>query len=178
MLSVNKTETRTRILAFLGALGLFFAAIEYMLPKPVPFIRLGISNIPIVLTLDILKPRELFLLALVKIIGQGILNGTLASYVILFSATGTLLSLMGMLAARKIWGTRISLLGLSLWGAFFSNISQLLLSVFLLFGPNSWIIGPVILLTGLVTGLLVGIFSDIFSRKSVWFKELKNVLTS
>jgi len=48
MPSPNKIP-REKLLTFLSALGLFFAVIEYLLPKPVPFMRLGISNLPLVL---------------------------------------------------------------------------------------------------------------------------------
>ena len=40
---------RREVAAFFGALCLFFATVEYLFPRPVPFLRLGLSNLPILL---------------------------------------------------------------------------------------------------------------------------------
>ncbi len=170
--------SRRRLLAFLSAIGLFLAAIEYLLPKPVPFIRLGISNIPLVLMLDVLRFRELLVLAAVKVLGQGLINGTLVSYVLLFSAVGTFTALFTMAAVRRLFGLRLSLIGVSLWGALTSNLAQLGLSVLILLGENAWVIGPVILGTGGATGFLVGWLAQMFQSRSVWFREVRRALVS
>lgn len=169
-------EYRRRLVAFLSALGLFLAAIEYLLPKPVPFIRLGISNIPLVLALDLLRFRELVVLAAMKVFGQGLLNGTLASYVFLFSAAGTTAALLGMTAVHRLFGRRLSLVGVSLWGALASNLVQLGLSIWILFGENAWVIGPLVLGTGGATGFLVGWAAQVYRDRSNWFRRVRHAL--
>ena len=47
-----KPEIRKTI-AILGAFCLFLSAIEYMIPKPMPFMRIGLTNVPLLLALDI-----------------------------------------------------------------------------------------------------------------------------
>lgn len=169
---------RRRLLAFLSAVGLFLAAIEYLLPKPVPFIRLGLSNIPLVLMLDVLRFYELLILASIKVLGQGLINGTLASYVILFSAVGTLSALLTMVLVRRLFGRKLSLIGVSLWGALTSNLAQLGLSVSVLFGENALVIGPLILGLGGGTGFLVGWFAQVFQARSVWFRGVCRALAA
>ena len=77
------------LVAFLGGLCLFLSTIEYLVPKPVPFLRIGIANLPLLIGLGILSPGQLLLVALLKVIGQGLVSGTLATYVFLFSAAGS-----------------------------------------------------------------------------------------
>jgi heptaprenyl diphosphate synthase len=71
-----------------------------MLPKPLPFMRLGIANLPILIAIDILPFKWYLALALVKVIGMSIISGTLFSYIALFSLVGT------MAAAFSMWGLR------------------------------------------------------------------------
>jgi heptaprenyl diphosphate synthase len=70
-------------LALLGAFCLFLSTIEYMIPKPLPFMRIGIANLPLMLALDIF-PFHIFLaLIAIKVLGQALITGTLFSYIFL-----------------------------------------------------------------------------------------------
>ncbi|MDE6773691.1 MAG: Gx transporter family protein, partial [Treponemataceae bacterium] len=71
---------------------MFLAAVEYAVPKPLPFLRLGLTNLPVILSLQKMRRRETLLLVLLKIVGQGILPGTIFSYVFVFSAAGSIAS--------------------------------------------------------------------------------------
>jgi uncharacterized membrane protein len=176
MISVSKTLPGSRELlnrtAFLAAICLFFSTLEYLFPRPVPFFRIGLANLPILLSMKILPFPYLLLLALLKVIGQGLINGTLASYVVLFSFSGTFLSLMAMYSARKIQG--VSYIGLSIIGAFFSNAAQVSLSILFIFGSNARFIIPYFFTLGLLSGTVMGVFANWFSSHSEWYKALLN----
>ncbi len=72
------SERRLNQLAMLAALSLFMSTIEYLFPRPVPFMRLGLANLPVMLCLDLFDTRKsdgaaaFFLLVLLKVLGQGI----------------------------------------------------------------------------------------------------------
>lgn len=87
--------------ALLGAFCFILSAIEYMLPKPLPFMRLGIANLPILLAVDLLPFPWFLTLAVVKVIGMSVISGTLFSFVALFSLLGTFSAALVMWAARK-----------------------------------------------------------------------------
>jgi heptaprenyl diphosphate synthase len=70
MSSVTEKDERIYILA---AFALFLAGVEYMVPKPLPFMRLGLANLPILIALVLFRPRQVLLLTLYKVIGQGLL---------------------------------------------------------------------------------------------------------
>lgn len=168
-----KVTDRAKLTAFLGGMCLFLSSIEYLLPRPVPFFRLGLANLPIILSLKLLPFPYILLLVLLKILGQGLISGTLASYVFLFSAAGSYASALVMTAAFKISPRYISLIGVSILGASAGNMIQLLLSVTFIFGDSAWVIAPLFLAVGTVSSLLIGLFAQRFSAKSRWMASLE-----
>jgi len=162
------------LIAKFAALSLFLSTIEYLFPRPLPFFRLGLANTALLLSLEFLNPLEFFLLICLKVLGQGVVNGTFASYVFLFSLTGSMLSGWTMLALHKLGGRHISLIGVSLGGGLVSSLSQVALSVSFVFGQNSLMILPWFTASGIGTGLLIGIFSTRFQQTSRWLQSLRS----
>ena len=158
--------------AFFAALCLFLSAVEYAIPKPLPFLRLGLTNVPIILSLQMMRRRDTVLLILLKVLGQGIISGTIFSYIFLFSAAGSFASGLMMMVLYALCKTYISAVGLSMAGALANNVAQLVLARYLLFGENARYIAPILLITGLITGCALGIFTEVFMRKSQWYASL------
>ncbi|MDR2447477.1 MAG: Gx transporter family protein [Treponema sp.] len=163
--------------ALLGALCLFLSSIEYMIPKPLPFMRIGIANLPLMLALDTLGCGDFFLLVLIKILGQALVTGTLFSYVFLFSLAGTIFSASTMFFLRRLCGDRIGFIGIGVAGAMFSNLSQLFLASFFVFGKGVVYIAPLFLGAGLVTGVCLGVVCEHFAGTSTWYAEVKRGAT-
>lgn len=157
------------VTALLGAFCFFLSAIEYMLPKPMPFMRLGIANLPILLAVDILPFPWFMTLAIVKVIGMSIISGTLFSFVALFSLVGTLTAALVMWGARRLGGKLISQIGVSIAGAIASNAIQIFIARYVVFGQAAWLIAPIFVAMGLVTGTALGVFAEHFSRTSKWY---------
>lgn len=164
---------RLDLVAFLGALCMFLSAIEYMIPRPVPFLRVGIANLPILLSLDILPVPLLLLVVALKVIGQGLVGGTLFSYVLLFSAAGSFCSAIAMLGVRRLLRERVSLVGVGVIGALFGNVAQILLARLLIFGEGAWLIAPPFLALGTVTAALLGGFAERFAARSAWLAQVR-----
>lgn len=174
--STNSRTKRADLVALLGGACMFLSAIEYMIPKPIPFLRVGIANLPILVGLDLLPAPLLLLVVVLKVLGQGLVGGTLFSYVFLFSAAGSFASALAMLAARRLLGPRVSLVGIGVIGALFGNIAQVLLARVLIFGEGAWLIAPPFLAVGTVTAVLLGTFAERFSARSAWLARLRERL--
>ncbi len=157
------------VTALLGAFCFFLSSIEYMLPKPLPFMRLGIANLPILLAVDILPFPWYILLAIVKVIGMSLISGTLFSFVALFSLMGTLTAALVMWGARTLGGRYISQIGVSVLGAISSNLVQMVIARYVAFGEAAWLVAPVFVAMGLVTGLALGLFAEHFAKVSRWY---------
>ena len=165
----SRFSNKADVTALLGAFCFFLSAIEYMLPKPMPFMRLGIANLPILLAVDLLPFPWFVTLALVKVIGMSLISGSLFSFVALFSLAGTLTAALVMWASRKLGGRLISQIGVSILGAMTSNAVQVILARYVVFGQAAWLIAPLFLVMGLVTGTALGIFAEHFARESRWY---------
>jgi heptaprenyl diphosphate synthase len=171
-LSGKKTEYSQRTLALLGACCLFLSAVEYMIPKPLPFMRIGLANLPLMLALDIFPLRAFLVLIGIKVFGQALITGTLFSYIFLFSLAGTFFSAMLMYALRRIFHDKITFVGIGTAGAMVSNASQLALAHVFIFQENVRYIAPPFLLAGFVTGIVLGIFCEVFTQRSTFYKGL------
>ena len=169
----GKAETRKNI-ALLGAFCFFLSTMEYMIPKPMPFMRIGIANLPIMLALDIFPLHTFMVLVVDKIFGQAIITGTLCSYIFLFSLTGTVMSALSMYGLRRLLGrNRVSFIGIGTMGAMMSNVSQLGLAWVFIFGNSVRFIAPPFLAAALVTGITLGLFCELFTRRSQWYAARK-----
>ncbi len=162
--------SRREQIAILGGLCIFLAVVEFMIPKPVPFMRIGIANIPLLIALSLFRDRDVWVLALLKIAGQGIINGTIFSYIILFSGAGTAASVLVMLLLRRLCGGMISLVGISVMGALAGNGVQIFMATLIIFGDAALLIAPPFLLIGVISGTVIGLFSDAFVARSRWVR--------
>jgi len=162
-----------RLTAFLAALAFFLSTVEYMLPRPVPFMRLGLANLPLLFAVDLLPFGSYLVLALVKVIGMSLLTGSLFSYVALFSLAGTLASALVMRGLRKlIKPLNLSYLGLCVAGAMASNLVQVALARVFVFGSSARLMLPAFLGLGLVSGIALGLFAQAFAARSSWYARV------
>jgi len=171
--SLKDAKTR-KILALLGAFCLFLSTIEYMIPKPLPFMRIGLANLPLMLALDIFPFPTFLVLVGIKVLGQALITGTLFSYVFLFSLAGTSLAALSMYGLRRLLGRdRVTFIGVGTAGAMMSNISQLTLAWLFIFRDNVRYIAPPFLAAGLVTGIALGVFCEVFAGRSRWYAGVR-----
>ncbi len=173
---IDRDREELKLVSFLGAVAVFLSAIEYMIPKPMPFVRLGLSNLSVLLAIRLLNPSYVFLVVLLKVFGQGIIQGTLLSYVFLFSVGGSFGSAIVMIIASRVGGEYISLIGVSVLGALTSNVIQIILARFFVFGKAAWYMAPPFLLIGGISGFFIGIFVEVFWLKSKWVVYVRKKL--
>lgn len=165
---------RTDLVAFFGALSLFFATLEYLFPKPIPFFRLGLSNLPLLVSLGFFSFKEQLLLLLLKVVGTGIVNGTLTSYVFLFSTGASLASFLVMYGLYRVTPARfVSLTGISLAGAIASNAVQIVLAMGIVYGPAAGVVAPWYFGLGTFTGLAMGWGATQFQKHSKWLARVR-----
>jgi len=162
---------RSDAVALLGALCFFLSAIEYLVPRPLPFMRLGLANLPLLLALRILGPGDFFRLTLLKVAGQSLLGGTFLSFLLLFSLVGSFGSALLMYGLSRLPERfRPGFVGLGCAGAMASNAGQLLVAGHgLLFGDAARLFAPPFLAGGFLTGIALGLFCGYFCLNSRWY---------
>ena len=153
---VNKAHEIALLGVFLGYT-LVISLIERMIPLgfSIPGIRLGLANVAILLALYLFPLSRTLLLILLKCLLAAIFGSSPAA--LFYSLGGSLLSFVAMTLLIKLLKEHISPLGVSVAGAAFHNIGQILVACLLL---QTWAVLlylPLLLLIGILTGAVIGI---------------------
>ena len=140
------------------ALALIFSYIESLIPINfgIPGAKLGLANLMVIIALYKLGAKEAYVLSLTRIILSGFLFGNL--FGILYSMAGGILSLTVMTLLKKT--DKFSVVGISMAGAVFHNLGQLIIAGIVVESTNVIYYMPVLLLVGLATGFIIGIISS------------------
>ena len=151
-------------LALMTALASSLFLLEFLLPKPFPFMKIGLSNI-IVLSLVLSSYyKEALLVSVSKSFIGSFVTGTLFSPTFLLSFCGGVTSCIVMIVFSKVL-RGVSVFGLSVIGAFVHLMSQLFLVRILLIREDSiFSLYPFLALSAIVTGLFTGILCYLFMQ--------------
>ena len=159
----NGKAYKTALCAMMTAIALIFSYVEVMLPFNFGFpgIKLGLSNLVIVIALYRLGAGYAFFVNIVRIMLSGLLFGGLSA--MLYSLAGGMLSLVVMLILKKT--DKFSPAGISMAGGVFHNVGQLTVAALITNTGKIFLYMPVLLISGLITGVLIGIAAIFVLKK-------------
>lgn len=182
MQSANKNQ-----IARLAALTLIFSYAELLIPRVLPFFRLGLGNVALLMGLVAgLTFPTFMLLSVVKAVTANLMAGTLFSPFFLVSFAQSLVSALVMfglyragrpgVSQKNRRRSLLSLYGISVCGAAASAVVQIALTSLYL-GQGTWsLLGPMLLfnlVSGFITAWIAEILGDyngggevIYSNKS------------
>ncbi|WP_235214090.1 Gx transporter family protein [Treponema pallidum] len=167
-------DVRDELVSLLGGMCFFLSTVEHVIPKPLPFFRVGLANLPLLISPDLLPFCAYARLVFLKVIGQALVSGTLFSYVFVLSLAGSTASGALMYALRFVPCRYLSCVGISVMGAFCSNVIQLTLARVLVFGAGVWYVLPLFCALGAVSSTLLGALTGHFLSHSQWYAHLQN----
>ena len=150
------------------SIALMFNIFENYLPTKfiLPGAKLGLANIITVLSLYTLNKSDTFLIIVIRVILGSIFGGGLSSF--LYSFSGAVLSFFAMNTVMILFKNRISVIGVSVTGAYFHSVGQILMSVIILSNIRMFIYLPSLLFASIITGIFIGyVVSFLLNRKSV-----------
>ncbi len=147
------------ILAFLIALGIIFQLIESFFPVVmiVPGYKIGIANIVGLFALYAYGPKDLAVVCLGRIFLASLMQGTLFSVPFILSVTGGIFSMAAMILAYR--SKVFSIYGVSILGACFHNIGQVLAITILYDQFFMQLFLPVLLALSIAAGLCIALLS-------------------
>lgn len=147
----------------LVALAFILSYIEFLIPisLAIPGIKLGITNIIIVLALILINSRAAISISIARVILVSFTFGNLST--MLYSLGGTLFSLTIMILFAKLKFTTV--ISLSMLGGVFHNIGQILVASLIVSSFNILYYLPVLILVGAITGIFVGIAVSMIGKK-------------
>ena len=148
-------------LSMLLALSLVLSLVESYIPilnGIIPGFKVGFTNIVVLFALYNLSFREAISLSILRVFIMGILRTGLFSITFTFSLAGALLSVVAMLLTKNY--TKLSIVGVSIVGAIFHSIGEIVIAMLFLSNTNIVYYLPILLVVSLLTGSLVGIITD------------------
>jgi heptaprenyl diphosphate synthase len=149
-------------LAWLTALATAIFFLENLIPKPLPFLKLGLANIIVLILLISNNWRSALIVAFAKIFFGNLISGTFFSITTILSFSGTFFSLLIMTLLIK-FPLKFSVLGISVGGAVGHNIGQILVvRILLIKNETIFYLTPVLIVMGIATGLITGYLAKIF----------------
>jgi heptaprenyl diphosphate synthase len=147
--------------ALLAAFALVLHGLESLLPSPVPWMRLGLANIITLIALCLYGFRTALMVTLIRVVVGSLFTGTFPGPGFILGTGGGAASVLSMAAAHFAMPRLFSPVGLSIIGAFFHNLVQLLLAFLLIIQRLEPIllIAPTVFLLGTFTGMINGLVS-------------------
>ena len=150
-------QLRNKSLAYLCSLTLLFSYAEMILPRIVPFFRLGFANTVILIALDI-DFGSFIVLSVLKAVAASLMGGTLFSPFFLISLAQSLLSSLVMRLLYKLISKKLlSLYGISIAGSAASALVQIGLASFYIGKGTFSLLGPMLIfntISGALTAIL------------------------
>lgn len=145
------------------ALAFIFSYIEALLPinVSIPGIKVGLANIVIVMALYLLDIKDAMMISVIRIVLVGLTFGNMSTMI--YSIAGGLLSLAIMTIAKK--SAAFSIVGVSVLGATFHNIGQILVAIWMLESKVLMNYLPILLISGVVAGVLIGIMGGEVTKR-------------
>ena len=146
-------------LAFLIAGAIVLHIVESILPTSLlfPGARLGLANIITLFTLVNYGFKDALEVLLLRIVLSSLLVGTFFTTTFFLSLIGGILSLVIMAVAYYLLQIEFSIIGISILGAAFHNLGQVLMAYFLIENWRILFYLPYLLLASLPTGIFIGI---------------------
>lgn len=160
--------------AYLGvflALALILSYVETLIPFSfgIPGVKLGLTNLIVVLMMYLVGYKEAFLISFMRILLAGMMFGNVFS--ILYSLAGGLLSFAVM--ALLIRTDKFHVITVSICGGVTHNIGQIIVASVVVESYYVMYYFPVLLFAGMLTGMLIGVLAKEIGTRMVKGRKIE-----
>ena len=152
-------------IGLLSSAAVILFILEGLAPRPLPWMKLGLGNLPVLVTLLIHGVGAAFGVSGVKLLLGGLLSGRLGGPAFVIGAGAGWASLLVMAVSRRVAGGMFSPIGLSILGASTHQLAQLLIAQFYVGHIGLLSLLPLSLLSGLFSGGLIGLLGFWICKK-------------
>ena len=157
MQSPNNKTKRIAYYGLLIAVAFVLSYLESLIPVfvSVPGIKLGLTNLVVLLAMEYFGLKEAFFINMIRIVLVGFTFGN--GFSLVYSLAGGILSFLVMVL-MKISG-KFSLSGVSVSGGVSHNIAQIAVAFLILESRALFYYLPVLLISGTIAGMVIGLLS-------------------
>ncbi len=143
-------------LAMLLAISIVLSILEGFIPTgPIPGIKLGLANAVVLYILYKDGIGEAIVISIMRVLLAGMLKGTIFQMGFWMSVAGMVLSLAAMILFKLLF-KKFSIIGVSIIGAVFHSIGQILVAIIYLGTVYVGYYLPILVLVSVFTGILTG----------------------
>ena len=159
------------LLGILTAGAIVIGILESLIPSiGIPGVKLGLSNIVILIVLYELGIWEAAFVSLSRVLIVSLVRGTFLSMGFVMSLSGAVLSL-GIMVLFVLLIKKFSIIGVSVIGALFHVFGQIAVAMIYLSTAYILFYLPVIAISAIITGVLVGIVAQLIINTKVIAKQ-------
>lgn len=166
MTNLLGTRRLTR-LGLLTAMALVLFLVEAALPRPLPWMKLGLGNAAVLAALLLFGAGPALAVSVIKLLVGGLLGGGLAGPAFVIGASAGVTSVAAMALLWRLAPRLLSPVGLSVAGALVHQVTQLAVAAGYLGHPGLFYLLPMFLVSGVVTGMLTGLVTYFALRRLV-----------
>lgn len=160
--NINNNIKKMVFLSLMTAIALTIYVIESQIPVIFPGIKLGLSNVVFLIVLITIGPKDAIIVTVLRILLGSMFTGNLSSF--MFSIAGGILSNLIMIIMYVKFKELFSIQVISIVGAVFHNIGQLLVAAFVVQDFRIYIYLPVLMISAIITGYFIGLVGKYFSK--------------
>lgn len=151
-------------LAMLLAISIVLSIVEGLIPTgPIPGIKLGLANAVALYILYKDGILEAITVSVLRVVLAGLLRGTIFQMGFWMSVAGMVLSL-GMMILFKLLFKKFSIIGVSIIGAVFHSVGQILVAIIYLGTVYVGYYLPILVLVSVGTGILTGFIAKMLLK--------------
>jgi len=153
-------------MAIMVALGVILHRLEALLPLPSPWIKLGLANLMTLVALVFLGFKEAVIVTFLRVVLGSILGGTFLGPTFFLSLAGGIAAILIMGMLYKIGKNHMSLIGISIFGAYTHTLATSLCVYYFLIRESSFFtLLPFFFSLALLTGILTGSIANTLTRQ-------------
>ena len=161
MWAKSNLSKKEKILYLLVALSALLYLLEGAVPRPLPWMKLGFANIITVIVIYFFDFFFLMKFIAIRVLAGSLITATLFTPSFFLSSAGAVCSGICMFLLIKIFGNKISPLGLSVAGAVVHLSAQTLIVYLFIINDKTVLSAfPLIFATGLISGSVTGYISS------------------
>lgn len=146
------------LIAILLSIAIVLSILDSLIPSFVPGMKLGLANVVILIVLYTLGVKEAIFVNLSRVYLAALLRGTIFNMGFLMSLSGAVFSLLVMMLLKVLF-KKLSIVGVSVVGAVFHSLGQILVAVLYLGTTSMFYYLPILCITSVITGIIMGLIA-------------------
>lgn len=162
-MELQNNTNKTALRGMLIATAFILSWIESQIPVfiTIPGIKLGLTNIIVLVALYKLSTKDAIILNIVRIILVGLTFGN--TFSLLYSLSGGIVSCIFMIVLKKTG--RFGIKNVSMIGGLTHNIGQILIAMIILNSSAVLYYLPILWFSGILSGIIIGLLSGIIVNR-------------